>query len=410
LRLLKNRKEEPLFTFPFLLVGFVSLMINGINTVQLTILPLYTLSLGGDNMTAGVVTAGFTVTALLFKNLSGRTVGKHGLRWPLIIGYSFCFIISLLTGILPYLAVIVLLRILFGAGLTFTSTSIGKAAADNIAPSRLMEGMGYIGLVSGLAMSVGNAAAVHFAGTIGYRGVFNYTTVCMGLTIALCVIFMREKYVKLPKDIPVLQDFSVTEKEQTAQKKSAVSIWSEKAALPFALSHLLNMVANCSTMAFLVAYCNSIGITEISVYFVITSVSAVIIRLLLGKVADKRGTSIVLIPSFAFVILNYALLPFISSAPQLYALGIFSGAAGGMLTPVLQAILVQKCPGRSGNASALYYGATDAGIGIGGLLFGFIASAAGYRVMFFSAAVTVVFSLVTYLFTMLSSKKFSKAV
>ena len=366
-------KKERLITKPFLFVGLITLLINGITSIQLLVLPLYTLSLGGNDFWAGIISAGFTLTSLLFKGASGRAVGKHGLRWPLIIGFGFCTVISFFIGLVPVLPFIFIFRILYGCGNTFASTSIGKAAADNTPKSRLMEGMGYVGLVTSLAMSGGNALAVYFGDKIGYSQILHVSTLFMALTVVLCLLFMKEKYVSLPKDI-------------SAGQKNGFSIWKEKKALPFAFSYLLSMMASCTTMTFLVPYCNSIGLVNISPYFIISTISSIVVRVTVSRFTDGKNVNRIIIPCFAIALSSFIFLPFISSSIHLYILGAFNGAASGMLTPFFQGTLVKHCPGRSGNASALYYTAIDAGFGIGGILFGLIASSFGYRIMYFIAA------------------------
>jgi predicted MFS family arabinose efflux permease len=279
------------------------------------------------------------------------------------------------------------MRLVYGVGLTFASTSIGKAAADNTPPSRLMEGMGYIGLVSGLAMTAGNAAAVHYRETLGYQGLINVTTGMMVLVLIACLLFMRSKYVNLPKDEIVIESGGV---------RKEISMWKEKKAMPYVVVHAMIMIAGSASMTFLVAYCDEIGIGDMGMYYVVSTISSVIIRLVFGKLADRKGANIVIIPSFILMIINFACLPFISNITHLYLLGVLGGAAGGMLTPILQGMMVRNCPGRTGNASALYYAATDAGLGIGGILFGLVATG-GYRICFVVAAGIYVCALVVYL-------------
>jgi predicted MFS family arabinose efflux permease len=252
-----------------------------------------------------------------------------------------------------------------------------------------MEGMGYIGLVSSLAMTAGNAAAVHYRDTLGYQGLINVSTGMMVLVLIACLLFMRSKFVNLPKDEIVIESGGV---------KKEISMWKEKKAMPYVVVHAMIMIAGSASMTFLVAYCDEIGLADMGMYYVFSTISSVIIRLLFGKLADRKGANIVIIPSFVLMIVNFVCLPFITNITHLYLLGILGGAAGGMLTPILQGMMVRNCPGRTGNASALYYAATDAGLGIGGLLFGLIAIN-GYRLCFFVAAGIYVTAMIVYLFS-----------
>lgn len=379
--------KDPMFTSAFFIVGIITLIINGINSIQMLILPLYVESHGANSLIMGLMTTGFTVTAVLFKKKSGESVGKYGLRMPLILGYGFSTIIMFLTCFIMNPTLIIPMRLLFGCGITFASTSIGKAAADNIPKSRIIEGMGYIGMVSTVAMSIGNAVGVNLGATMGYQGILLVTVAIMALAVVLSVLFMNKKYVNLPKDKIMAEE----------NKQKAISMWKEKKALPIMFSLLILLMASTSTMTFLVSYCKEIGLTNIGLYFTISTVSSLGIRLFAGRLADKKGAKVVLIPCFIIMAANYLLLPFITTATQLYLMGFIVGAANGMLTPSLQALLVSFCPGRTGNASAMYYMAVDAGFGLGGIVFGF-AAMAGYRPMFLASGVLTVIALLVYLY------------
>lgn len=384
-------KPERLFTFPFFFVAFLSLLINGMTTMLFTIIPLYLKEVGASDFMAGLSTTIFTVTSIILRNQSGKTAGKLSARWPIILGMALCAFATFLTGAWQVAVLVLLFRVMYGVGSCFVGTALGKVTADNIPQTRLLEGMGYIGLTSGLATSAGTAVAISSSNAIGYRNVIFVMGTVMAVTSLICFLLMTPKWIRLVADATVS---AVNPMEEGGKR---MSFFREKEAMPYAVSQALIMLANCSSMTFLAVYCNSIGMMDISLYFVISAVSSVVIRVLAGRIADKHGSGVVLIPSFLLVSLNYLLLPLISELWQLYLLGVLAGAAGGMITPLLQGLMVKKCPGRTGNSSALYYCATDVGLGIGGLLFGLIATWFGYRMMFFLSAAIVIGALAVYL-------------
>ena len=382
------KQKDKLFTPSFTFVAILSLVINGLTSMLLTLIPLYMKNLGTTDLLAGLATTGFTVSSIIFRTTAGKTVGRHGVRWPLIIGMIICTAVTLLSGAWRLPLLIILCRVLYGCGMCFAGTAIGKLSADNIVKSRLLEGMGYIGLAGALANSAGTAIAVSGSNKIGFENVLFVMTGVMAVTVVVCYFFIRSKYVNLIKDTPIATD---------GKPAKTISFFREKAAMPYAIAQVLTMMANSSAMTFLPVYCKSIGLGDISLYFVISAISSVTVRLLAGRLADKYGSGIVLIPCYTLAFINFISLPFVSSLWQIYILGAISGAANGMINPMLQGMMVKKCPGRTGNSSALYYCATDVGLGVGGAVFGAIATALGYRVMYFISAAIVLCALMVYL-------------
>lgn len=71
----------------------VSLIINISSIILITLLPLFTLSIGGNNFLAGLLTTILTISALIFRPIFGKMLDDKGRRIVLILGL-FLFSVS----------------------------------------------------------------------------------------------------------------------------------------------------------------------------------------------------------------------------------------------------------------------------------------------------------------------------
>ena len=366
----ENNSKIRLWTSSFIIILIMSFVINGFNQMQITILPMYIIDIGGSAVISGLVTTIFSLAALAFRIPAGRLLNKKGTPLPLMAGLVVCFIASLLTAILKTPYAIIIIRFLYGAGFSFSSTAMGKAAADGVPRRRLMEGVGIVGLFIGLSASLGTSLALSVTYNFGYSYFFIMvpSALFMGLMIGLFFVRNHKKNSPETKELPGLQK---------ADKK----VISKETAAACAILMLLT-IAMCAITTFLTPYGSKLGIGNISTYFVISCAASVVSRIFFGKIADRRGPAVVLIPGIIIYSLSFVMMAYLRSSTMLYVLGSLYGLAGGMVMPTVQGIIIKLCPGRTGTANALYYGSLDIGFIVGGVLLGFLVDYSGYRVMF----------------------------
>ena len=137
--------------------------------------------------------------------------------------------------------------------------------------------------------------------------------------------------------------------------------------------------------SFIALYGTSVGISNIGWYFTISAVILAISRLLLGKLADKKGLNFVLYPGIAMIIIAFLIL-WKQSAPWMFAMAAIIKTIGvGMVRPALQAASVKAVsPERRGAASSTYYIGSDIGQGTSPVIGGKIVDVTGgnYGLMF----------------------------
>jgi predicted MFS family arabinose efflux permease len=131
----------------------------------------------------------------------------------------------------------------------------------------------------------------------------------------------------------------------------------------------------------------------------VSAVGMLISRLFFGKVADRRGSDIIIIPGMAVMIIGLALFPAVGSVTALTMFALPLGLAQGAVGPTFNSMLLRRCsPERRGTASGAFFMSIDAGFAIGAPLLGALADARDYSYIFYAGAVSVTLSLALYLF------------
>lgn len=133
------------------------------------------------------------------------------------------------------------------------------------------------------------------------------------------------------------------------------------------------------------------------VYFTVMAIMLFLTRVLIGKLADKKGEGIFVYSCNVLMLGALHLLAFVPNNVTFIISGIFSGFAFGGIEPALQAMAVNIAPPeRRGAANSTFLCAYDIGIGIGGGIAGVLIDAVGYNYMFAIISVANIISIIIY--------------
>jgi MFS family permease len=143
---------------------------------------------------------------------------------------------------------------------------------------------------------------------------------------------------------------------------------------------------------FLPTYAETVGVRRIGLFAVAYSAGALVVRAAGGELIDRVGRRPVIIPALglqaAGAVLLAGLGPLVARAgwpagPLLGLVGLLAGAAHGFLYPALTALVMDLTPeDRRGRVIGVFGAYILAGHSAGAMLFGYLAHAAGYSVMF----------------------------
>ena len=391
------RTKTKLWTTHFVKILSVAFIIGVSHQIQMTTLPLYAQHIGGSQTIAGLMIGIFTISALVFRPLVGVILDRKGRRLVLITGAAVFFAASLSYYFISVIWLLLLLRFIHGAGFSAQSTSVGTIVSDVVPELRLMEGIGYYGMVITMAIAVGPLLGFYLIDRIGISELYLVAAgiSALGLVGAFFINYEKNGNVNIKSDSGPLNDGLAREQK---------SHFFERSALKPSLVMFFIALAQGSIISFLPIYAYSKGISNIGIYFTVNAAALMLTRPITGRLADRFGASRIILPGTILLIIGLALLPFASSVTLFVVIGFLQGLGSGSVNPVLNAIAKKRSRAEHrGSGNATFFSSIDAGYGIGSIFWGVVSQNAGFAAVYFGAAGSVTISLLIYLSTLRKS-------
>jgi MFS family permease len=341
-------------------------------------LPLFIKEIGGNESQVGLAMGAFMLSAVIFRPFVGGLLDRFGRR-PFIISGLLLFAISMymynwVVGITGLIAIRILQGIIWG----ISTTAILTAITDLIPTSRRGEGMGWSGMAMTLAMAIGPMFGLWITQNLSYNALF---LIAVGFSATSLFLTLGAKMSYQPRPEARKIEFF------------------EKSVLPITTSVFLLFIAYGGITSFVPLFADSILVNSSGTFFLVYAATLVLIRPFAGKLSDRRGETFVIIPALVITISALLVLGFSSNLLGIILSAVLYGIGFGSAQPALQAATISLVnPERTGVANASFSTATDLGIGIGAIILGWVSEYTSYQVMFTVSAVSVVFSLLTFIF------------
>lgn len=354
------------------------------------ILSSYLVDIGISIALAGFVVGLFSLTSLCFRPFSGlmsdRLNNVSLLKWSNVFLGIGLFGFTVVTE----LPLIILFRIINGIGFAIGGTVQISLASKYIPNGRMGEGIGYLGLgmVVGSAVAPGIGLAV--SDYVGMKGTFLLAAALTVVAFWILCIFRSD-------------DLPEKKLEKKAKEKIRLNDIIAPKALPFTVMAGSYSLINGIIASYLVLYTQELGITRISIYFTVCAAALFLMRPVSGKLMDKKGIRITVIPGMILTASSMFMLGRVETLPLILLTGVIRSMGQGAAQPSLQAGCIQKVGlKRSGVATSTYYLGGDICQGLGpmagGLIVGYIAGITGYRVVFDLCGITMLCALVYFIF------------
>lgn len=409
-----------------------------------------TLSLFADTLTgsaafAGYLSVAYSIAAMITRPVAGVLSDRRGRVVTLIIGSAICtascMLYTFVTNIVLYsfatgMALLLIIRAVHGVGFSFNNTSSGAIVPDIVSRERLSEGVGYFGMTFTLAQAIGPTIALAIVkdGKLSSFNTLYYLSaaICAVSLISGCFIryeriAKKERRVKpidkpmdpsinepigepvsqpdeLPVELPVKlpSELPAQENAQGPGKPIGKTYFGVEAqAYGPAIMTALLFIGMCSVLFFLTLYGKTSGfqVGQLGWFFTISACGIAAARIFLGRVVDKRGPDIVMIPGLIAVILTLVVIPLAPSTPLLICLGLPYGLSTGAVLPPLNALMFNRCsPNKRGAVFAVFAISNDVGITFGSLALGLIVDNIGFNFMYWFSAALVGVAFLIYIF------------
>jgi len=372
------RSEERLLTADFVFATLANFF-NAFGQQMLTAtLPLYVLALGGNQADAGLVSGALAFTALLLRPLVGWVTDAWRRR-PLVLlgtaGYALASVVYLASSSVPML---LFGRAVHGVGLSSYTTASNAYLADISPPRRRAEAMGLFAATMDVGLIVGPAVGVFIAAALGFHRLFYFTA---GLaTLAFLVSFLARE--RRPRPSGLRAPWTL---------RTGIVAFD---ALPVAWTALCLGASFGPVMAFIAIYAQSRGIANPGFYFTVQAIALLLTRTFAGRLADRRGRAVVMVPGMLAIALALSLLPLATDFPHFVVSGALFGFGFGATQPATMALLVDRVrPEQRGLAMSTYFTGFDGGISLGSIGLGIVGQVWGFGVMWPLAAACALLGL-----------------
>lgn len=368
----------------FILIIIINFLVFLNHLMVLSTFPFFVSYLGYSETVSGICVAVFCLISVILRPIVGYMLDTGKRRGILLVGLilmglmplGYLFVYTVIASII--LAII--FRLFHGVALAFSNTSTATIATDIIPKQRFSEGMGMFGMATALATA--------FAPAIG-EWLMNkgFSTLFLTATFTMIIALILFYFLKTPKI-------------KVEKVKFNVKTLIEKTAVPASLVVLIFLLTYGTLENYTLKFVAEESNITLSggLYFTLMAVMLLFTRVVLGKLADKKGEAIFVYSCNASMIVALLLLGLCPNNITFVISALLSGYAFGGIEPALQAMAVNIAPpDRRGAANSTFLCAYDIGIGIGGFLAGLLIDIVGYNYTFIIMIVANIISVLVYI-------------
>jgi MFS family permease len=350
--------SKSIYTAKFWLLRTSSFLFSSSFNMLIPELPAYLSSLGGAGY-KGYIIGLFTITAGLSRPFSGRLTDTIGRVPVMAIGSLVCVVCSLLYPLLSTVAGFLLLRLFHGFSTGFKPTATAAYIADIIPSNRWGEAMG----IHSLCFSTGLAIGPALGGFITTYYSIDWLFYCSSLFALLSIIIL----LNLKETHPDKQRFQFSHLQLKGK-----DIF-EPLVLPAAIITFLGYVSYGAILTLIPDWSEHLGVANKGTFYVVFTVSSLLVRLVAGRLSDKKGRVYVLRIALFMIIVAVALLGLSSSVAVLMTGAFIYGLGTGLFSPATSAWTADLSHElHRGRGMATMYIALEAGICLGAMVAGWV--------------------------------------
>ncbi|MCI1953089.1 MAG: MFS transporter [Clostridiales bacterium] len=387
-----NSKPDKLWSKDYIFLMIANFLLFFAGCLLLTVLPVYLKQNGVDDFQIGIVAAIFYITSMFMRTLTSKVSARVGRKVLLLLAMSIFACSMVGYYLFAGMSMIIILRLVQGLGFGASSTLYGSTVASTIPNERMGEGMGFFGLGISVAYVLGPCLGAVAISQTYFKWVFLLAAMLVLLSMLLTHFIKADHFEPLAED-------------QTKGTHWLSNVVEPKVIFESVFILLLGLLMGaCDT--YVVLYAKQMNITNIFLYFIVTTVAEMSTRIFSGKLYDKKGMNILIIPGAIIGLIGCIVAAHATNLLMLCIFALLYGASIGIIFPVMEASAMKKVsPERRIAANATFYNFLDVGSGVGPLLFGALAQSTGYSNTFSLSGSIFVVMLAIILFRRLISRK-----
>lgn len=333
--------------------------------------PGYLLELGADEVRIGLIVGVAGLATILVRPWAGRVMDLHSRRLVIRIGTLMVAASTLAMGFIGHLGVLVVAARLFqGIGQAVTITAFWTYIADRIPAENRAQGIALFGISGLLPMGIAPAIGDSILTTAwGYQGLFVVAASFAVIAFVLSLFLERSG---------VNVGATTTGFRAVLRSESLRPVWVATAFLSIAFT---------TTFIFIKTYVTTTGLNSVGPFFAAFAVSAVVWRVVFGRVPDRIGPKRIVGPGLALYAAGLAIVGLVGGSGGLALGGLVTGLGHGITYPVVLAIATMRAPvGDRGTVTATFTAVFDLVLFSIAPVLGLVISAFGYTAMFLIVA------------------------
>jgi len=336
-------------------------------------LPGFLSQMGADKLMIGIVFGTMAAAAIAVRPIIGWLMDRHGrhlvVRVGSVLHLAICFSYLFIDSVGPLLFVV---RIVHGVAEAMLFTALFTIAADVVPAERRTEGMALFGISGLLPMALAGLGGDVILTHADYPTLFIATAVVAGLG-GLCAWPLPDSRPPLELDAPPQRPFFVAVMQPRLRP-----LWIM--GFGFAL-------AIASYFTFLKTFVEHTGFGSMSLFYLVYSVVAILLRITLGWVPDRVGARRALVPSMAALVAGLIMLATAEGDLGIAIAALLCGTGHAFVFPILSSLVVTRASARErGAALAMFTALFDLGLLVGSPLLGAVLEHSDYSTMFGVAA------------------------
>ncbi|MCY9339151.1 MFS transporter [Bacillus haynesii] len=378
-----------IWSLSFVFVTLANAFLFMVFEMLLPTLPLFVTAIGGGAKQVGYVTGIFMISAIAVRPFAGALALRFNKKYLLILG----IVISAFSTGAYYLAsdvsVLLLIRLIHGAGFGLATTYFATIAAEIIPKERRGEGIGYFGVGETIAVSIGPMIGIAALELYDFQRLF-----LGGMSVLLLAVLMAVFVRRQP------------ETTGTGGKGTVKLKLLEKRVLFPSILILFVGIAASGIMSFFSLYAIEKGFHSVGMFFFLIAGASFFIRLISGRTFDRYGAAAILIPASLFSIAGLSILYFAQTNAMFFTAAICYGFGFGSIFPAIQTWCINLVEEHEHeDAMGTFFNFFDMGIGGGSLLLGLVATVYSYREIYIAAIFMYLLFVLLYILYIFLKRK-----
>lgn len=345
---------------------------GGMSTAMFILYPVFLTRLGADELLIGQVMGLGAAAAVATRPLAGHLLDRLGSRRTLL-GAGLLNLASILLLVplerigLPLL----LLTVVHAVAVGTLFASYFTYAAHIVPVERRIEGVAMFGVAGMLPNGLGPPLSEWL---LEAHGSTPYFLCAASFTVASLLVTLLLHDARAEQLVPPEPPEQLVPPEPGPHATSWIGFLRAPALRVVFLATFLFGVGIAALFTFLAPYALSSGRGEVGGFFFAYAMSAILTRVVGGRLPERLGPRRILIPALLAFGTGIAVTPFTASPESLLAIGALCGAGHGYAFPILNVLAVARTPARvRGAVVSLYTAMIDLGQMIGAPLLGAIA-------------------------------------